>query len=53
MITIPEKKIDIFVLGITNTGRKLFTIITIRKDKIRPISVREMTPRERRIYENS
>ncbi|WP_078125389.1 BrnT family toxin [Leptospira alexanderi] len=41
------------VLGITNEGKKLFAVITIRKEKIRPISVREMTPRERKIYENS
>ncbi|WP_139356747.1 BrnT family toxin, partial [Leptospira alexanderi] len=41
------------VLGITNEGKKLFAVITIRKDKIRSISVREMTPRERKIYENS
>jgi uncharacterized DUF497 family protein len=40
-------------LGMTNTTRKLFCVFTIREHKIRPISAREMTPRERKVYENS
>lgn len=38
-------------LGITNTSRKLFCVFTIRENKIRPISARDMTPKERKAYE--
>lgn len=37
--------------GITNTGRKLTAIFTIRGDKIRIISARPMSRKERRNYE--
>lgn len=40
-------------LGITDTLRKLFCVFTIQNNKIRPISARDMTPRERKAYENS
>jgi uncharacterized DUF497 family protein len=39
-------------LGITNVGRKLFVIFTIRKSKIRIISARDMSKKERKLYEN-
>ncbi len=38
-------------LGKTNTNRKLFVVFTIRNDKIRIISVRDMSRKEEAIYE--
>ncbi|HSX01736.1 MAG TPA: BrnT family toxin [Candidatus Saccharimonadia bacterium] len=38
-------------LGKTKTGRKLFIAFTLRNNKIRVISVRDMTPQEERAYE--
>lgn len=40
-----------YVLGQTNAGRKLFVVFTIRSEKIRVISARDMSMRERKIYE--
>ncbi|MCG9873937.1 MAG: BrnT family toxin [Leptospiraceae bacterium] len=39
-------------LGITNEGRKLFVIFTIRKSKIRIISAQDMSKKERNLYKN-
>jgi len=39
-----------YVLGRTNDGRHLFIVFTIRRNKIRVISARNMSRRERRIY---
>jgi uncharacterized DUF497 family protein len=36
-------EIRYFTLGRTNSGRLLFVVFTIRKDKIRVISARDMT----------
>lgn len=38
-------------LGLTNKKRKLCLIFTIRKSKIRVISARDMSRRERNLYE--
>jgi hypothetical protein len=38
------------VLGKTNTNRKLSIIVTFRKDRIRVISARDMSIKERRLY---
>ena len=40
-----------YALGITDVGRKLFIVFTIRNKKIRIISARDMSRKERRIYE--
>ena len=40
-----------FVLGRTELGRKLFIVFTIRNKLIRVISAREMTKKERKIYD--
>lgn len=40
-----------YVLGQTNAGRLLFIVFTVRKDKIRLISARDMSRKEREIYE--
>lgn len=39
-----------YVLGQTNAGRRLFISFTIRKNKIRVISARDMSRKERKIY---
>jgi len=41
------------VLGQTIAGRHLFLVFTVRKDKIRVISARDMGQKERRIYEKA
>ena len=40
-----------YVLGRTNGSRKLMIVFTIRGDKIRVISSRDMSRKERNIYE--
>ena len=40
-----------YVLGQTNRGRRLFIAFAIRNDKIRVISAREMSKKEREQYE--
>lgn len=40
-----------YVLGSTNRGRLLFAAFTIRKNRIRIISVRDMNKKEKQIYE--
>jgi len=39
------------VLGQSDRGRRLFLVYVLRRNLIRVISAREMTPRERRAYE--
>lgn len=39
-----------FVLGQTNSGRKLFLVFTARKNKLRVISARDMSKKEREAY---
>jgi len=41
------------VLGQTNAGRCLFIAFTIRQDKIRVISARDMSQKERDLYEQA
>ncbi len=41
-----------FALGQTDSGRLLFVAFTIRRKLIRAISFRDMTAKERRVYEN-
>lgn len=38
-------------LGITDAGRLLFLSFTLRKNKVRMISARDMSRKERRMYE--
>ncbi len=42
-----------YVLGKTNSRRLLFLVFTIRNDKIRVISARDMNRKERKIYEQT
>ena len=46
--SIAEKRY--FVLGQTDLGRKLFIAFTVRARKIRVISARDMTKKEKRVY---
>lgn len=40
-------------LGETSLGRRLLAVFTVRDERIRIISVRDMSRRERRIYEEA
>ncbi len=46
-----QKEPRYYVLGHTLAGRRLFIAFTIRKDKVRVISARDMSQKERAIYE--
>src|SRR3990167_5761641 len=48
-----QAEIRNYVLGKTNDGRKLFIVFTIRKTLIRIISARDMSKKERGIYEKA
>ena len=40
-----------YALGQTDTGRRLFIVFTARSDLIRVVSARDMSRKERKIYE--
>ena len=42
-----------YVLGQTNAGRRLFVVLTIRGERIRVISARDMSRQERKEYQNA
>jgi uncharacterized DUF497 family protein len=46
-------EIRYFVLGKTDLARKLFLVFTIRENLIRVISARDMSKKERAIYEQA
>jgi hypothetical protein len=46
-----ETEIRFYVLGQTDSGRLLFLVFTVRKDKLRVISARDMNKKERRAYQ--
>ena len=48
-----NSKAHYYVLGQTNAGRRLFIVFTIREKRIRVISARDMSKRERNFYEQS
>lgn len=48
-----KKEKRLFVLGHTNENRKLFIAFTIRKRLIRVISARDMSRKERLIYDQT
>jgi uncharacterized DUF497 family protein len=41
-----------YLLGVTNAGRRLFVVFIIRNNKIRVISARDMSHREKEVYED-
>lgn len=48
-----QKEPRYYVLGHTIAGRRLFIAFTAREDKIRVISARDMSKKERKIYEQA
>ncbi len=48
--TYSEAEERLFALGRTDADRLLFVVFTIRKDKIRIISARDMSSKERKVY---
>jgi len=48
-----QKETRYFCLGRTEAGRLLFMVFTIRGERIRVISARPMSRRERRAYESA
>jgi len=42
-----------YALGVTENGRRLFVVFTIRGGKIRVISARDMSRRERKVFDES
>ena len=47
----PRKESRYYVLGQTDSGRRLFVVFAIRGHNIRVISARDMSQKERIIYE--
>ncbi len=47
-----EKSIRYYALGHTDANRKLFVVFTVRAKKIRVISSRDMSRKERKEYES-
>jgi len=47
-----EKEAMYYTLGQTDSGRPLFIVFTIRKKLIRVISARNMSRKERKVYES-
>jgi len=48
-----QKEPRYFVLGHPTGGRRLFIAFTVRENKIRVISARDMSKKERNIYEQA
>jgi uncharacterized protein len=48
-----DKEHRYYALGVTTDGRTLFVAFTIRGKEIRPISARDMSRKERKIYVES
>ena len=46
-----ERENRYYALGHTDSGRKLFVVFTVRKKLIRVISARDMSRKERKVYE--
>ncbi len=46
----PANEPRYIAFGITDTGRKLIAVYTIRNNKIRVISARDMSRKEREVY---
>lgn len=48
-----QKEERFTALGKTNKGRKLFVVFTLRGNKIKVISARDMSKKERSLYEKT
>ncbi len=42
-----------YILGRTDQGRELFLVFTLRDDRIRVITARDMSRRERKVYRDA
>ncbi|OGQ51844.1 MAG: hypothetical protein A3J24_03750 [Deltaproteobacteria bacterium RIFCSPLOWO2_02_FULL_53_8] len=45
-----EQEDRFYALGATDGGRMLFVVFTVRQDRIRVISARDMNRREKKVY---
>lgn len=52
-VTHSTTELRYYVLGKTNAHRQLFLVFTVRNNKIRIISARDMNKKERKIYEQT
>lgn len=52
-VTHSQKESRLYALGQTDAGRLLFLIFTMRRKLIRVISARNMSRKERRVYQSS
>jgi len=48
-----QLEIRYFALGATNNGRYLYTTFTLRKERVRIISARNQSKKERKFYEKT
>ena len=48
-----KKERRYYALGVTDGGRKLFVVFTSRSRKIRVISARDMSRKERKVFDES
>jgi uncharacterized DUF497 family protein len=48
-----QREARFYALGQTDFGRLLFVVFTIRKNRIRVISARDMNRKEKKVYEKS
>lgn len=48
-----DEELRHYALGQTDAGRLLFLVYTLRGEKVRVISARDMTPRERKEFEDA
>ena len=47
-----DSEVRFYALGRSDSGRRLFLAFTVRKDRIRVISARDMSRKERRSYDS-
>lgn len=47
-----DSEVRFYVLGQSDSGRLLFLAFTVRRDRVRVISARDMSRKERRSYES-
>jgi hypothetical protein len=47
-----EKENRLYALGLTDAGRMLFVVFTVRLGKIRVISARDCNRKERKVYQS-
>jgi uncharacterized DUF497 family protein len=52
ILVVSHEEVRYYALGQSDAGRLLFVVYTLREDRARVISAREMTRRERKEYEH-